>query len=424
VAAAERLIVENRARHPKSCKPVTTEPGEIVVRGYGTAEIEARQVAKAVARLLEAGQSPREIAVLYRTGTVGLAMQPALPPLKIPYEVRGAGDLWQSVAARLVVGALFYLREGESVESMSRIGSGRRAEILRSQLDQARVAGQLEFPAACRLVRKIVATAVPGRASERERAEWVAVVDAVIALASSCRSLEGLVAKINQQSASLQQAPENAVVLSTIHSAKGLEWNAVFLIGMEQGVLPHANNDDVEEERRVAYVGLTRAKRLVGLTFTSRRFGQPCVTSQFLFEMVGTDKRRCVWTDPHRRGADEHLPLLSDAERQRLRARALPEPSRAPPGDRLAKAPHPRPGSSQGLGANGQVLARANNPQARPARHGMPWNVNEDNQLRAEFDSGQAIASIAAVHQRKISAITSRLIHLGLITEDGIVRPG
>ena len=95
---------------------------------------------------------------------------------------------------------------------------------------------------------------MPARASDRERAEWIGVVEAVIALASWCRSLDEFVAKIAEQSASLRQAPENAVVLSTIHSAKGLEWEAVFLVGMEQGVLPHVNNDDLEEERRVAYV--------------------------------------------------------------------------------------------------------------------------------------------------------------------------
>ena len=88
------------------------------------------------------------------------------------------------------------------------------------------------------------------------------MVEAVVALASSCRSLEELEAKIAEQSAALRKPPENAVVLSTIHSAKGLEWEAVFMVGMEEGVLPHANNDDLEEERRVAYVGVTRAKRI------------------------------------------------------------------------------------------------------------------------------------------------------------------
>jgi DNA helicase-2/ATP-dependent DNA helicase PcrA len=425
VTAADRLIAHNRVRSKKHCKPVTTDAGEIVVRGYGTAEIEARQVAKGVARLLMLGHAPREIAVLYRTGTVGLALQPALQALQVPYEVRGAGDLWQGVAARLVVGSLYYLRDGESVEAMSRLGSGRRAEIARNRLDQASAYERRDFSAACRLVRDVVATAVPTRASDRDRAEWIAVVEAVIALASSCHSLDTFVAKIAEQSASLRQAPENAVVLSTIHSAKGLEWEAVFLIGLEQGVLPHFNNEDLEEERRVAYVGVTRAKRLIGLTFSNMRFGQTPRPSQFLYELVGKERRHWAWTDPQENNADERLPLLSDRERQRLNEGLLPEQpateSSRRPGKRSDRRSNKRPAA---LADKEQAQMARNNADGAPRRHGLPWDGDEDNRLREAFQAGEAIAAIAAAHERKVGAITARLIKLGLITEDGVVESG
>jgi hypothetical protein len=199
----------------------------------------------------------------------------------------------------------------------------------------------------------------------------------------------------------------------------------VFLIGMEDGVLPHANNDDVEEERRVAYVGLTRAMRLLGLTFAARRFGQSCTPSQFLYEMVGREKRHCVWTDAHQRGADENLPLLTDRERLRLRQRSLSAPSGSRSQDRSTKHSDREP--SRGHAAresNGQTPVGRNDAKARPSRHGMPWNTNEDDRLRAAFAAGEAIAAIAAAHERRVSAITSRLIRLGLITEDGIVQAG
>ncbi len=425
VAAAKRLIVHNRARCQKDSKPVTADAGEMVIRGYRTAEIEARQVAKGVARLLRHGHSPQQIAVLYRTGTVGLALQPALQALQIPYEVRGAGDLWQSVAARLVVGSLYYLRDGESVEAMSRLGSGRRAEIVRGDLDQASAREKRDFPAACRFVRDVVATAVPSRASDRDRAEWTAVVEAVIALASSCRSLDGLVARIAEQSASLRQAPEKAVVLSTIHSAKGLEWEAVFLIGMEQGVLPHVNNDDLEEERRVAYVGVTRAKRIIGLTFADKRFGQTSLPSQFLYELAGTERSHCVWTDPQANGADERLPLLSDRERQRLIEGPLPKQPATEVNKKLSKRSDRRSSNHRAAPADKQQPQMArNNADGAPRRHGLSWSVDEDDRLRAAFQAGEAIASIAATHERKIGAITARLIKLGLITEDGVIEPG
>jgi DNA helicase-2/ATP-dependent DNA helicase PcrA len=340
--------------------------------------------------------------------------------MQIPYEVRGAGDLWQGVAARLVVGALYYLRDGESVEAMSRMGSGRRAEIARSKLDQARVGGNRDFPASCRLVRDIVATAVPARASDRDRAEWIGVVEAVIALASSCPSLDGFVAKIAEQSASLRHAPENAVVLSTIHSAKGLEWEAVFVVGMEQGVLPHVNNDDLEEERRVAYVGFTRAKRLIGLTFANTRFGQTSRPSQFLYELAGKERRLCIWTDPQANGADERLPLLSDRERRGLNEGSLPKQ----PDSVSAKRSKRRSNGSHAAPADKQQAQMVrNNADGAPLRHGLSWSADEDDRLRAEFRAGKGIAAIASAHERKIAAVTARLVRLGLITEDGVVQP-
>jgi DNA helicase-2/ATP-dependent DNA helicase PcrA len=424
VEAANRLIAHNRMRRAKAGRPVMAEAGEIVIRGYRTADIEARQVAKGIASLLKRGHSPQWIAVLYRTGAVGLALQPALQALQIPYEVRGAGDLWQSVAARLVVGALFYLRDGESSEAMSRIGSGRRGEIVRRDLDRASAHERRDFTAACRFVRAVVATAVPSRASDRERAEWVAVVEAVIALALVCRSLDELLAKIAEQSASLRQAPENAVVLSTIHSAKGLEWETVFLTGMEQGVLPHINNDDLEEERRVAYVGVTRAKRLLGFTFANMRFGQTSSPSQFLYELAGEERRHWVWTDPQPNGADDRLPLLSDRERQRLIERSLPEQraAQSPKGLNKHSDRFSRDGCATPLDKQPAQMDR-NNAAGAPVRHGLSWSADEDDRLRAAFRAGDAITAIASALERKTGAITARLIRLGLISEDGVVEP-
>ncbi len=398
VAAAKRLIAGNRSRRDKDYQPVVAEAGEIAIRGYRTPQVEVRQVARAVARLIERGRAPRQIAVLYRAASVGLALQPALQALNIPFEVRGAGNLWQGVAARLVVGSLYYLRDGVTDEAMSRMGSSRRAEIVRSKLDQAGNGKRLTFEESCQLVHKIVATAVPAKTSDRDRAEWTSVVEVVTAFAIACRSLNELDARIAEQTAALRKAPENAVVLSTIHSAKGLEWEAVFIVGVEEGMLPHANNDDLEEERRVAYVGVTRAKRLLGLSYANARFGQNSRPSQFLHELAGRGRRDCVWTGPQSDGADERLPLLSDRERQRLIDGTSPEP------------PRKRPAKKRGQRAEGRS-------DGLPARHGQPWSVDEDGRLRVMFLAGEAIPAIAQAHQRKRGAITSRLVKLGLLAD-------
>ena len=89
------------------------------------------------------------------------------------------------------------------------------------------------------------------------------------------------------------QAPRAAVTLMTLHSAKGLEFEAVFLVGLEEGVFPHGraleDAEGIEEERRLAYVGLTRAKRYLFLAWAAERrtggYAGPREPSRFLLEM-------------------------------------------------------------------------------------------------------------------------------------------
>jgi DNA helicase-2/ATP-dependent DNA helicase PcrA len=137
---------------------------------------------------------------------------------------------------------------------MSRIGSSKRGEIVREQLDRLPDAIRGDFKASAENVCDIVGDAVPGRASDRDKAEWHAIVDAVVELALTCKTLPELERRIADQSRTLRNLPNNAVVLSTIHSAKGLEWDSVFLAGFEDCVLAHVNAEDIEEERRIAYV--------------------------------------------------------------------------------------------------------------------------------------------------------------------------
>ncbi|AAM68108.1 DNA helicase Rep [Buchnera aphidicola] len=94
----------------------------------------------------------------------------------------------------------------------------------------------------------------------------------------------------------INEIPKNRVQLMTLHSSKGLEFSSVFIIGMNEGILPNIksiNNDNIEEERRLTYVGMTRARKELFFTYCQTRiqYGQKLYTapSRFLFELPQED---------------------------------------------------------------------------------------------------------------------------------------
>ena len=97
---------------------------------------------------------------------------------------------------------------------------------------------------------------------------------------------------IEPTTVNVREGEKDALILMTIHSAKGLEFNTVFVTGLEEGILPHQNsiedNDDVEEERRLLYVAMTRARQSLYLTYCLRnryRDFMPSLKSRFLYEI-------------------------------------------------------------------------------------------------------------------------------------------
>jgi DNA helicase II / ATP-dependent DNA helicase PcrA len=106
--------------------------------------------------------------------------------------------------------------------------------------------------------------------------------------------LEDLTLSANEETKDEAESRPDRVTLMTLHSAKGLEFGEVYLVGMEEGLLPHAKSiqdGGIEEERRLAYVGITRARRRLTLTYAASRarYGQRAATapSRFLYELRG-----------------------------------------------------------------------------------------------------------------------------------------
>lgn len=94
-----------------------------------------------------------------------------------------------------------------------------------------------------------------------------------------------------------RQSAENSVVLSTMHGAKGLEFDTVFLVGCTEGIVPHDKSmqpNEIEEERRLFYVGMTRAKNRLYLSCPKKRFGADVESSRFIQEAFAVKKKIAV----------------------------------------------------------------------------------------------------------------------------------
>jgi DNA helicase II / ATP-dependent DNA helicase PcrA len=232
-------------------RPAGPEP---VLRVFPDEPAEAAAVAARCAELIAAGTPAREIAVLFRTNAQSQAYEEALAEAAVPYVVQGSARFFERAEVRQAVTAL---------------RAATRTTVEGEPL-RASVASALEAVG-------WRADAPPPGGNARER--WEAVA-ALVGLAEEFQAgaaeagLADFVAELGRR-ASLQHAPTvEGVVLSSLHSAKGLEWDAVFVVGLVDGTLPTSyakTPDAVEEERRLLYVGITRARQWVTLSYAAAR---------------------------------------------------------------------------------------------------------------------------------------------------------
>jgi DNA helicase II / ATP-dependent DNA helicase PcrA len=225
---------------------------------YDDDEAEAAGVATRASRLIAAGTRASEIAVLYRTNAQSEAFEQALAHLGIGYVLRGGERFF---SRREVRDAIVRLR-GAAVAADA---ADPMPETVR---DALRSAGWADEPPAAR-----------GAARER----WDAM-QALVALADDLAAsaerdgrratVADLVADLDERAAAQHAPTVEGVTLASLHAAKGLEWDAVFLTGLSDGQVPWASADtpaDIAEERRLLYVGVTRARQHLELSYSRSR---------------------------------------------------------------------------------------------------------------------------------------------------------
>jgi DNA helicase-2/ATP-dependent DNA helicase PcrA len=220
---------------------------------------EAGAVALDVRRLLDGGAPASEVAVLFRINAQSEAFEEAFAAQGIPYVVRGAERFFQRPEVRQAVTLL--RGAARSAEG----GGGRGDELVEHA--RAVVGGMGWTP-----------TPPAARGSARDRWESLqALTDLAgsFSAADAAASLGDFVDDLDRRAAEQHAPVAEGVTIATLHAAKGLEWDAVFVCGVVEGTLPISYAMDspeaVEEERRLLYVGMTRARRELSVSWALAR---------------------------------------------------------------------------------------------------------------------------------------------------------
>jgi DNA helicase-2/ATP-dependent DNA helicase PcrA len=248
--AARRHRLELIAQRPDGPDPVFSE--------YDDEIAEADDVARRARKLVEEGVPAREIAVLYRINAQSEAYESALAAAGVPYVLRGAERFFERPEVReAVVRLRGAARAGADADTD---GTGLIATV-RHVLSGAGFTDR------------------PPEGSGAVRARWeslaaLAQLAEDIAAADPRAGLAEFVAELEERAAAQHAPPLEGVTLASLHAAKGLEWDAVFLVGLAEGTLPiiYAETpEQIEEERRLLYVGITRAREHLALSWALSR---------------------------------------------------------------------------------------------------------------------------------------------------------
>ena len=226
------------------------EPGPVPkFNAYESEEIEAKEVAGEILTLLNQGIAASEIAILYRTNFQSAVFEEALADAGIVYQVRG-GD------------GFFHRQEIiEATRALHR--AARRTDLPNDPVAIAKAA----------FMEIGLSAAEPEGAQARERWQSLsALVDLISTIVRDQPGIDlpGVIVDLQRRASNKQAPTMEGVTLSTLHAAKGLEWDAVFLVGLTEKLLPinqaikaqddRGDDEAIEEERRLFYVGITRAR--------------------------------------------------------------------------------------------------------------------------------------------------------------------
>jgi DNA helicase-2/ATP-dependent DNA helicase PcrA len=343
VEAANRLIGHNTTGRPKTMVAQSPTGPEPVCRAHASEQDESRWVAAAIARAGAHGIARSEIAVLARAKGVLTGIEAALVAARIPYQVLSGTAFYQRREVKAALAHLALLVNPHDAEAFSRVMLDARpgiGEVTAARVDAHATATNISLIEAC------VQADGLSRTRRDQKASLIAFGRAMLELAGQLerRSISSLLTEIVRLPHGLQEAlarqddgesrsarlhdliaaarsyerdatdpspidflaraalaagaddgerDPDRVTLCTVHAAKGLEWQVVLVCGLEEGTFPSqhaALPEAMEEERRLAYVAVTRAKRTLVLSHAHRRYGRATRPSRFIAEALGAPR--------------------------------------------------------------------------------------------------------------------------------------
>lgn len=299
ILLASRSLIEHNQTHIPLELWTDNEEGLPVVLYPADNELdEAFYLSTQISALLSAGTARHfaDFAVLYRTNAQSRVLEEVFMRGGIPYLLIGGTKFYERKEVKDILAYLRLLLNPQdhlSRERAEKVGKRRLANLTAPAREEL-----VALPPA-QLIQKILQLTEylsyldDGSEEGRSRVENVQELSSVAASFGSLPEFLQHVALVQPTDALSRRIRKDSVSLMTLHSAKGLEFPYVFITGLEDGLLPHArslgSNDEIEEERRLCYVGMTRAKKQLHLCFARERllFGSRAesLPSRFLNEI-------------------------------------------------------------------------------------------------------------------------------------------
>ena len=301
--AAQKVITKNTQRSDKTLFTEAGKGAPITIQQARDEQDEARWVASMIRKF---NRPLSDFAVLYRTNAQSQAFERAFMDYRLPYKLVGGVRFYDRKEIRDIVAYLHLIVNPQDIVSFMRVinvparGIGEKSvqKILAGETESLTAKTKVAYEKFSKILDTLrernMAGVAPSEIIEEllnridyrgylndgdklkaeERIENLAVL---VGEAGQYETLDEFLADAALMSSADESAGKDAVTLMTLHAAKGLEFPIVFLVGLEEGLLPHVRSmdesaEDVEEERRLAYVGMTRAMQELFLSYANSRF--------------------------------------------------------------------------------------------------------------------------------------------------------